>query len=265
MKFQNMTIKEIKSWLDNTAEEHVVQHLKALEKDGRQGVKRLAQSWERRIQLKEERERHWEHIQRHEKELREQGYNFIAGVDEVGRGPIAGPVVAAAVILPQDFKLVGINDSKQLSKEDRETYDTYIREHALDYHIAFVDAKDIDRMNIYQATVQAMKDALTTMTMKPEYALIDAVRLSHLSYPSRSIVKGDANSVSIAAASIIAKVARDRWMEEIANLYPQYGFERHKGYGTKEHWQALNEKGPTPIHRKSFIQQQMTITLGEQS
>lgn len=178
------------------------------------------------------------------------GYSIIAGIDEVGRGPLAGPVVAAAVILSEDFYLPGLNDSKKLSKAKRESYYTYIKQHA-DIGIGIVDHKEIDQLNIYQATKKAMQMAVQSLTRTPDYLLIDAMTLP-LSVPQESIIKGDTKSASIAAASIVAKVVRDRMMEQFAKKYPYYGFDQNMGYGTKEHLDGLKIYGPSDIHRLSF-------------
>lgn len=182
-----------------------------------------------------------------------QGYSLVCGVDEAGRGPLAGPVCAAAVILPPDLELPGLNDSKKLTdKKRRELYDL-ITEQAVAYGIALVDEKKIDEINILQATFCAMQEAVNALHTKPDLVLIDGNREPELPMDARSIVKGDSLSASIAAASILAKVTRDRLMEELDAAYPQYGFAVHKGYGTKRHYEALREFGPCPIHRMSFL------------
>lgn len=189
------------------------------------------------------------------------GFVYIAGVDEVGRGPLAGPVVTAAVILPPDFDVIGVDDSKKLSDKKRRELDVMIREKALAYGYGMRDNNEIDRINILNATKEAMRDAVNEaadMLMirhgkKLERVLIDAVKLEGLDYPVTAIVKGDQNSLSIAAASIIAKVKRDDMMINYDAKYPGYGFASNKGYGTKEHYAGLREHGVTPIHRKSFL------------
>ena len=177
---------------------------------------------------------------------------YIAGTDEAGRGPLAGPVVTAAVILPNYCEeLLGINDSKQLSKEKRNEFVARIKEQALAYSIHFQSAEAIDRLNIYEATRQSMKESITTLNLKPHFVLADAMTLD-IDVPQASIIKGDAKSLAIAAASILAKTARDEYMEELDKQFPQYGFAQHAGYGTKQHLEALAQYGPTEHHRKTF-------------
>lgn len=181
------------------------------------------------------------------------GYRFICGVDEAGRGPLAGPVCAAAVILPMDIDIPGLNDSKKLTDKKRRELFPIICEKAIAYGIAFADHEEIDKINILQATYLAMERAISKLEIKPDMALIDGNRAKDFGLPSQTIVGGDAKSASIAAASILAKVTRDDLMVKIADLYPSYGFEVHKGYGTKAHYAALSEYGPSPIHRITFL------------
>ena len=202
-----------------------------------------------------------EQMKKYERSLAEQGVLFVAGVDEVGRGPLAGPVVTAAVILSQDFDVLGVDDSKKLSDKKRRELDVLIREKALAYGYGMRDNETIDRINILNATKEAMKDAIDEAALmlrmrgrgELQHVLIDAVRLDGLDYDQTPIVKGDQRSVSIAAASIIAKVKRDDMMIAYASEYPGYAFEKNKGYGTKEHYDGLREHGMTPIHRRSFL------------
>lgn len=191
---------------------------------------------------------------RYEGEAREQGYTAVCGVDEAGRGPLAGPVCAAAVILPAGLVIEGVNDSKKLSEKKREELFPVICEKALAYGIGWADEREIDEINILQATYRAMKRAVESLPLTADYALIDGNRMPPLDIPGTTIVKGDALSMSIAAASILAKVSRDRVMVQFSREYPQYGFEQHKGYGTAAHVQALREYGPCPLHRQSFLQ-----------
>lgn len=190
----------------------------------------------------------------HDKALREQGFFVLAGVDEAGRGPLAGPVVAAAVILPPTEIIDGVRDSKTVPEREREMLFARITAAAENYGIGIIDADEIDRTDILQATRAAMMTALNQLARDPDLVLIDAVRLSSLAVEQRSIIRGDATSASIAAASIIAKVTRDRLMAEYHEQYPQYGFNRHKGYGTKDHISCIRKYGPCPIHRMSFDQ-----------
>ena len=191
----------------------------------------------------------------YEREMTELGAQYIAGVDEVGRGPFAGPVVCAAVILPLEKKnlIEGIDDSKKLKEGERERLAELIKERAIAYKICEVDNKTIDRINILQATFLAMRRAVEQLGVQPELALVDGNRDPGLGIPTRTIVKGDGLSASIAAASILAKVTRDRWMEVLDAKYPQYGFAVHKGYGTKRHYAALTEFGPCEEHRQTFL------------
>ena len=187
----------------------------------------------------------------YEKELYEQGFNLIAGIDEVGRGPLVGPVVAASVILPKNFYLEEINDSKKLSEKKSEKLYEIIKENAISIGIGIVDEKRIDEINIYEATKEAMLSAIKNSKIKPDYLLIDAMKLD-TDIPFLSIIKGDTKSESIAAASIIAKVTRDNMMKQLHKKYPEYCFDKNKGYGTKKHIEALKEYGILNEHRLSF-------------
>lgn len=189
----------------------------------------------------------------YEKQAVAEGYSLVCGVDEAGRGPLCGPVCAAAVILPMDCEIEGINDSKKLSEKKREALFSVITEKAIAYSVAMVDAATIDEVNILQATFMAMRQAVETLSVRPDMALIDGNRKPGLDMAERTIVKGDAKSISIAAASILAKVTRDRYMLEVDKKYPEYAFAKHKGYGTKLHYEALREYGPCEIHRPSFL------------
>lgn len=189
----------------------------------------------------------------YENELAKQGYKNICGVDEAGRGPLAGPVCAAAVILKPNDIIEGVNDSKKLTEKKREMLYDVIKERAISYSIAFATVEEIEEMNILNATMLAMKRAVEGLEIPADYAIIDGNKTPQLEIPCNYIVKGDAKSMSIAAASILAKVTRDRLLLEYAEQYPQYHFEKHKGYGTKVHREALIEHGACPIHRKSFL------------
>ncbi len=196
---------------------------------------------------------HLEEMLSYERQLRASGTALVAGVDEVGRGPLAGPVVAAAVILPEDFDVPGVDDSKKLSPKKREELYGVIMQRALAVGIGRVEPEEIDRINILEAAKKAMLAAINGLDPKPGHVLIDALTLKGLDIPQTGIVHGDALSVSIAAASIIAKVTRDREMIRMAELYPGYAFESNKGYGTKAHYEGLAAIGPCPIHRRSFL------------
>lgn len=191
-------------------------------------------------------------LYKYEKELWDKGINYIAGVDEVGRGPLIGPVVTACVILPKDFYLEGLTDSKKLTEKKRDIYYDYIMGQALAVSVGMMDEKVIDEVNIYEATKLAMYQAIETCQIEPEHVLIDAMKLENLKMPSTSIIKGDAKSVSIAAASVIAKVTRDRMMIELDKKYPEYGFKSHKGYPTKKHVEAILKYGLIDGYRKTF-------------
>ena len=189
---------------------------------------------------------------KYEEELQDDGINLIAGVDEAGRGPWAGPVVVAACILPPTSRIDGLNDSKQLSKKKRETLYKEIIKQAIACKIIFVSAQEVDESNIYTATQEAMKKALLGLEVKPEYALIDFMPVKDIDIPTKSITHGDALSASIAAASILAKVTRDDYMAKMDVKYPNYGFKHNMGYATKMHMESLEKFGPCPIHRKTF-------------
>ena len=182
-----------------------------------------------------------------------QGISTICGIDEAGRGPLAGPVCAAAVILPPHLDIPGLDDSKKLTDKRRRELVPIIKEKAIAYAIAFASHQEIDEINILQATFLAMQRALDQMPVKPELALIDGNREKDFGIPVKTVVKGDSLSANIAAASVLAKVTRDDWMEEMAEKYPEYGFEVHKGYGTKAHYAALTQYGATDIHRMTFL------------
>ena len=181
------------------------------------------------------------------------GLRLICGVDEAGRGPLAGPVCAAAVILPEHLQIPGLNDSKKLTDKKRRELFPVIQEQAIAYGIGLASEQEIDEINILQATFLAMRRALDQLTVRPEIALIDGNRETDFGLPVKTVVKGDSLSANIAAASILAKVTRDNIMVELAQQYPEYGFEIHKGYGTKAHYEALRTYGPCPIHRKTFL------------
>ncbi len=188
-----------------------------------------------------------------EKELLEQGFSLVCGVDEAGRGPLCGPVVAAACILPIDLEIEGLNDSKKLTPKKREKLFDMICSSAISYCIAEASVEEIDEMNILEADLLAMRRAVDGLSVPADFALIDGNIARNFQIPAKAVIGGDAKSMSIAAASILAKVTRDRQCEELDRLYPQYGIAKHKGYGTKAHMDALRTYGPSPIHRKQFI------------
>ena len=188
-----------------------------------------------------------------EYQAHEQGFTIVCGVDEAGRGPLAGPVCAAAVILPDGLVIEGLDDSKKLTEKKRDALYDVICEEAIAYGIAFASVEEIEEMNILQATFLAMKRAVESLDVKPDLALVDGNQKPPLEIQARTLVKGDAKSPSIAAASILAKVTRDRLMTEIAEQYPEYEFPKHKGYGTKLHYEKIMEHGISPVHRRSFL------------
>lgn len=191
-------------------------------------------------------------LYKYEEELQDEGINLIAGVDEAGRGPIAGPVVVAACILPPTARISGLNDSKQLPKKKREALYKEIVQNAISYKVIFVSNEEVDNSNIYSVTQEAMKEALLGLSVKPEYALIDFMPIKDIDIPTKSITHGDALSASIAAASILAKVTRDEYMAKMDTKYPNYGFKHNMGYCTKMHMESLEKYGPCPIHRRTF-------------
>lgn len=245
MNIEKLSIKQIKDLMVKDCNEEL---LTAIKNDARKGVQSIYKSYQR--EMKEHQR--VANLYTFENECRANGYKLIAGVDEVGRGPLAGPVVVASVILPKNFFIEKINDSKKLSEATREKIYDIIMENAIAVNRAIIDEKTIDRVNIYQAAMNGMYEAIYGLNPKPDAVLIDAMPLESLDIYHQSIIKGDAKSASIAAASIVAKVERDRMMNEFDKIYPQYGFAKNKGYGTSEHLEALRKYGPCKIHRKSF-------------
>lgn len=244
------TIKQIEEKLQQITDEND-SFIKECSLDERKGVQVLLEKWKKTKEKEKIERARFAEMTKYEQEARKQGFSLIAGIDEVGRGPLAGPIVASAVILPENIFIPGLNDSKKLSFKKREELYEQIYQSAISVGIGVVSPEEIDRLNIYEATKKAMLDALQQLTPFPDYLLIDAMELV-TPIPQRSIIKGDANSMSIASASIIAKVYRDRLMLDYHKQYPQYRFDKNMGYGTKDHLEALEKYGPTPIHRKSF-------------
>lgn len=245
-------IAEIRQELETADLSAIPALLEAYRMDGRSGVQSLIGKYEKKLAaLEKERARlegmcHYEHAY-------EGQYELICGIDEAGRGPLAGPVVAGAVILPKNCEILGLNDSKKLSEKKREELYDEIMEKAVAAAVGIVGPGRIDEINILQATYEAMRQAVGKLSKAPELLLNDAVRIPDITLPQVPIIKGDAKSVSIAAASILAKVTRDRLMYEYDKIMPEYGFASNKGYGSKMHIEALQEYGPSPIHRKTFI------------
>jgi ribonuclease HII len=249
--FSSMTLNEIRQWLDAKGKVKK-EWVKRLLQDSRAGVHKLGGTLKKRLEEEEKEAARIDSMWSYERRYRADGIRYIAGIDEAGRGPLAGPVVAAAVILPTTFKAEGLNDSKQLTQGEREELRERIMSGALSIGVGIVDVDYIDHHNILQATYEAMRQAVRQCKPDPELLLLDAVKVPGLSIPQVPIIKGDALSHSIAAASIIAKTTRDRIMVDYAKEYPQYGFEEHKGYSAPFHYRALDQYGPCPIHRRSF-------------
>ena len=245
------SIQEIRDEFKNAGLEDLPALCQVYREDSRKGVQNLlAQAERRQEKLKEERIR-LEKMREYEHKYEHLGY--VCGIDEAGRGPFAGPVVAGAVILPKDCEILGLNDSKQLSEKRREELYEEIMDKAIAAQVGYASPARIDEINILQATYEAMREAVGNLSVRPQILLNDAVTIPGIIIPQVSIIKGDAKSLSIAAASIVAKVTRDRLMREYDKIMPQYGFASHKGYGSKEHIEALRKYGPSPIHRKTFI------------
>lgn len=246
------TVSEIKAVLESTPVQYIPKAVKTFESDSRASVQKLiAKTLKRHEKHIRELER-LEGLLACEKELWDSGIKYIAGIDEVGRGPLAGPVVTAAVILSPDTRIEYINDSKKLSEKKREELFDIIMDKALSVCVTMEDHTVIDDINILQATLKSMKNSIEGLDIKPGYILADAVHIPDIDIPQKGIIKGDSKSMSIAAASIIAKVTRDRLMVEMDKVYPGYDFAKNKGYGTKDHINAIKEKGLCPIHRLSF-------------
>ena len=247
---EKYTISQIKEILSSihSIEDPMFQQLSL---DMRKGVQTALKSCQKRIEKEQKRAEHFIEMQYYERLAYQEGASFIAGVDEVGRGPLAGPVVAAAVILPKNIEDLGFDDSKKLSSSKREEIYRLIQEKAIAIGIGIVDADIIDQVNIYQASRLAMQQAVSELKIQPDYLLIDAMKID-VNTPQIGIIKGDAKSISIASASIVAKQVRDQMMREFDELYPGYDFSNNAGYGTPKHLEGLKSKGICPIHRKTF-------------
>lgn len=244
-------VNEIKTLLEKTAAKDLPQVLAIYRKDSRNGVMKLVERFDKKY------EKYQKELVRLEKmlgfEKKYSSCHAICGIDEAGRGPLAGPVVAGAVILPKDLKILYLNDSKQLSEKQREELYEEIMEKAVSVGVGVVSQERIDEINILQATFEAMRQAIEKLSVVPDLLLNDAVTIPGVSIRQVPIIKGDAKSLSIAAASVIAKVTRDRMMVEYDKLYPAYGFAGHKGYGSLAHIEAIQKHGASPIHRKTFL------------
>ncbi|MCI8947958.1 MAG: ribonuclease HII [Lachnospiraceae bacterium] len=249
----NRTIGQIREEMQAATLEGLPAFIKAYEMDERAGVRALVERARKKMDAYEEELKRLEEMRLYEKQY--QHCTYICGIDEAGRGPLAGPVVAGAVVLPENCQILYLNDSKQLSAKKREELYDIIREKAVCTGTGIVGPERIDEINILQATYEAMRQALQGLSVSPDVLLNDAVTIPGVNIRQVPIIKGDAKSVSIAAASIVAKVTRDRMMVEYDRLYPGYGFAANKGYGSGMHLEALKRLGPSPIHRRSFIKQ----------
>ena len=244
-------IGSIKEKFANTPVEQLNSMIEIYREDLRQGVQKEIEKAYKKIEALEKEKARVEELWKYEREYA--SYGYICGIDEVGRGPLAGPVVAGAVILPKDCDILYINDSKKLSEKKREELYEVIMEKALAVGLGYATPERIDEINILQATYEAMREAISNLKISPDILLNDAVTIPGIECKQIPIIKGDAKSISIGAASIIAKVTRDRLMVDYDSIYPEYGFASNKGYGASVHIEALKKYGPTPIHRKSFI------------
>ena len=246
-------ISKIKEKLEGLEVRKIPQAVEEFMGDERKGVIKLVASAQKRYENYLNELKRLEEISAYEKECYLNGCTYVAGIDEVGRGPLAGPVVTAVVILKKGAMIEGINDSKKLSEAKREElYDIIVKE-AVDYSIGIVSPAEIDEINILQATYKAMKQCLNGLKVKPDYILVDAVTIPNIEIKQKGIIKGDAKSISIGAASIVAKVTRDRLMKDYSEIFPEYDFEQNKGYGSPKHIKAIKEIGICPIHRRSFV------------
>lgn len=250
---RDKSVKEIKEIIDNLDIDKYLEYIDILKSDERKSVQGIAMKMSKKLDLVKIENERLEIINTFENEAYNNGYIYIGGIDEAGRGPLAGPVVAAVVVFKPNTKIEGINDSKKLSEAKRDELFDIIKEQALDYGIGIVNNEEIDEFNILNATYMAMKKAINCLEKTPDYLLVDAATIPGISIGQKPVIKGDSKSISIAAASILAKVTRDSIMYQYEEMYPGYGFKSHKGYGTKEHYEAIEKLGITRIHRKSFL------------
>ncbi|BEP29394.1 ribonuclease HII [Helicovermis profundi] len=252
MQIDKLSVKEIKKYIDNNDNFNNNKFIESLLKDTRKAVNKLGEKMLRdknKMNLLIEKS---EFMKSYERKYWDNNI-IVGGIDEVGRGPLFGPVVSAVVILPPNYSLLGVDDSKKLTEKKREELYNIIIKDALDYSVGIVDNKIIDEINILNATKLSMKNAILKLKTKPKHLLIDALKLDDVNIPQTAIIKGDAKSVSIAAASIVAKVTRDRMIVELSKDYNNYDFENNKGYGTKKHYDGIKKHGITPYHRKTFL------------
>ena len=253
MENKKLTMNRIRESLEAAEGTEKEKLLQEYGKDERKGVQKLVLQYRKKEEAFRREQERLETMAVFEKKYRAEGFSAICGIDEAGRGPLAGPVVAGAVILPEDCRILYLNDSKKVSEARREALYLEIQEKALACGIGIVSPKRIDEINILQATYEAMRQAIENMNISPELLLVDAVTIPDVQVKQVGIVKGDAKSISIAAASILAKVTRDRLMQQYEEMYPEYGFGSHKGYGTESHIAAIEKYGACPIHRRTFI------------
>lgn len=246
------SIQEIKTILQHASYEELPDYILEYGRDERAGVLKEVARAQKRLEQWQAELRRIEHMKQYEYQYWKE-YDYICGIDEVGRGPLAGPVMAAAVIFPKDVNLLYLNDSKQLSEKKREELYEEIKENAIAYAVGIADVATIDEVNILQADYIAMRQAVSRLSLSPQILLNDAVTIPLVNQPQVPIIKGDTKSISIAAASILAKVERDRLMCVYDEMYPEYGFARNKGYGSAEHIEAIRKYGPCDIHRRTFI------------
>ncbi|RDY28781.1 ribonuclease HII [Romboutsia weinsteinii] len=250
---KDKSVKDIKELVDNLSTDKYLEYIDILRNDERKSVQNIAVKLAKKLDNIRREDERLEKINIYENEGYSKGYVYIGGIDEAGRGPLAGPVVASVVVFKPNTKIEGVNDSKKLSEAKRDELFDIIKEEALDYGIGIVNHEEIDEFNILNATYMAMKKAVNCLDKTPDYLLIDAATIPGIDIDQKPLVKGDSKSISIAAASILAKVTRDSIMYQYDEMYPEYGFKSHKGYGTKEHYEAIEKHGITPIHRKSFL------------
>lgn len=264
-EFDRLSIAEIKKLLDFSGDKKQQKIIKALKKDRRSGVQKLVAAFTKSLEKSKQVKQEFKQLSSFEDKLKSKGFSAIAGVDEAGRGALAGPLVAAAVILPSDFFLPGLRECKQLLPEVRERFYKEITEVALDWRVEIATPAHIDERGLHKTNLYILELAVLNLSKTPDYILSDGFALPNLRLPHIALIEGDKLSISIAAASIIAKVERDRLMIAYAKQFPQYGLDSHKGYGTKEHLKALEKFGASPIHRSSFkpVRERMALRLGD--